>query len=270
MALSAASVVNRLRLVETLFSIFDLDIDGRISKDELGKMLHTLVEVTNSNKKRRHRQNHHHVLHHHTNGSDEIHEINLQKRIDDAFNELNTNDDDYITKDEFIEWYIKSGLLSDVKSNEINVPNTSRIQQLDKKSRKMKKNNHRMENSDHQPRIQLKRYMSHMTEQKPVAISDSIDQDIIDDEPILCQKISSDDNDSHYSKENERWQHLFNSVLGQIRAQREQENNSNHDYNRIGHFNSWKKQGEEKLKMEYYKQKSQESSTSPDVVTIRL
>ena len=131
MALSAASVVNRLRLVETLFSIFDLDTDGKISKEEMGKMLHTLVEVTESNKKRRN-NNHHH----HSNGNNHSKEINLQKRLDDAFNELNTNDDEFITKDEFIEWYIKSGLLSDVKSNEINVPSTSRIQQLDKKSRK--------------------------------------------------------------------------------------------------------------------------------------
>ena len=125
MALSAASVVNRLRLVETLFHVFDLDNDGKITKEEIGKMLHTLVDVTNSNNKRRH---HHH---HHIN-KNKYKQINLQKRIDDAFNELNANDDDHITKDEFIEWYIKSGLISDVKSNEINVPDPSRIQQIEK------------------------------------------------------------------------------------------------------------------------------------------
>jgi hypothetical protein len=258
MALSAASVVNRLRLVETLFSVFDLDIDGKISREEMGKMLHTLVDVTNSNKKRRH---------HRSNEQEETKQINLQKRLDESFNELNTNDDDFITKDEFIEWYIKSGLLSDTK-NEINVPNTSRIQQLDKKSRKIKKQqlntNTKQENPPSRP--QLIRYMSHMTEQKPTAIPDD---DGIDDHPISSEGISADDNDSHYSKENERWQYLFNSVLGQIRAQRSHEINQD-DHNRISHFNSWKQQGEEKLKLEYYKQKSTDYSLSPDVVSIRL
>ena len=108
MALSAASVVNRLRLVETLFHVFDLDTDGKITKEEIGKMLHTLVDVTNSSDKRRHR-------HHHSNQQQQrTKQINLQKRIDDAFNELNANDDDHITKDEFIEWYMKSGLISEV------------------------------------------------------------------------------------------------------------------------------------------------------------
>jgi hypothetical protein len=266
MALSAASVVNRLRLVETIFSIFDLDNDGKVTKDEMGKMLHTLVDVTNSNRKRRH---------HHFNGHDHNKQINLQKRIDDAFNELNTNDDDHITKDEFIEWYIKSGLLSD-KSNEINVPNTSRIYQLDKKSRKMKKqqlngnHNNRKEENQHPP---LARYKSYMTEQKPApTILD--ENEIIDDDHLKIRvRIDSEDNDSHSSKENERWQHLFNSVLGQIRAQRAQESEQQEsDPNRISHFNSWKQQGEDKIKKEYYKQKSidQSTSSSSDVVTIRL
>jgi hypothetical protein len=266
MALSAASVVNRLRLVETLFSVFDLDSNGKISKYEMGKMLQTLVEVTNSNKKRRH-----HFHHNHSNGYNENKEINLQKRLDDAFNELNTNHDDFITKDEFIEWYIKSGLLSDVKSNEINVPNTSVIQKLDKKSRKIKKqqiNNEETLSS----RPQLVRYMSQMSERKP---SLNIDHDdIVDDHSIiLCQKISSDDTDSHYSKENERWQHLFNSVLGQIRSQRSEEiddQQQQQEINRISHFNSWKQQGEEKLKLEYYKQKTNDDSISPNIINIRL
>src|SRR5690606_21015928 len=116
MALSAASVVNRLRLVETLFSIFDLDNDGKVTKDEIRKMLHTLVDVTNSNRKRRHHL-YPHSHRHRSNGHDPDTQ-NLEKRVDEAFNELNTNDDDHITKDEFIEWYIKSGLLAD-KSNEI-------------------------------------------------------------------------------------------------------------------------------------------------------
>ncbi len=275
MALSAASVVNRLRLVETLFSIFDLDTDGKITKEEMGKMLHTLVDVTNSNKKRRN----HHRHHYHSNGYINDKETNLQKRIDDAFNELNTNADDHITKDEFIEWYIKSGLLSD-KSNEINVTDRSRLHRLDKKSRKMKKqqlnasNNNKKEENQHVP---LARHMSHMTEQRPSAINldDDEDEDEINDNNQLenCTRINSDDNDSHYSKENERWQYLFNSVLGQIRAQRSQEDEQQEEinldtHNRISHFNSWKQQGEEKIKKEYYKQKSIDQPS--DVVTIRL
>src|SRR3984957_13479640 len=100
MALSAASVVNRLRLVETLFQVFDLDDDGKITKEEIGKMLHTLSDVTSKSSKH----------HHHHNNNHENQKDNLQQRIDDSFNELNTNDDDHITKDEFIEWYMKSGL----------------------------------------------------------------------------------------------------------------------------------------------------------------
>ena len=269
MALSAASVVNRLRLVETLFSIFDLDNDGKISKDEMGKMLHTLVEVINSNRK--HRRRHH--QHYNLNGYDDTKELNLEKRLDDAFNELNTNDDDHITKDEFIEWYIKSGLLSDVKSNEINVPNNSRIQQLNKKSRKIKKQ--QKDDNYQNLRIQPIRYISYMTEQKlsPTHIDD---EDFIDDNKTLCQKLSSDDSDSHNSKENERWQYLFNSVLNQIRVQRYQEINNHeeniniNDHNQISHFNSWKQQGEDKLKSEYYRQKTNDFSTNSDIVSTRL
>ena len=138
MALSAASVVNRLRLVETLFHVFDLDSDGKITKAEIGKMLHTLIHVTESNRKRRHR--HRHLLRSHNAKEEKSNkETDLEKRVDEAFNELNANDDDHITKDEFIEWYIKSGLLSDVESNEINVADTARIQQLEKKARRTKK-----------------------------------------------------------------------------------------------------------------------------------
>ena len=228
MALSAASVVNRLRLVETLFSIFDLDSDGKISKEEMEKMSHTLIDVTNSNRKHRHR-----------NDAD-TKRIYLQKRFDEAFNELNSNSDEFISKDEFIEWYIKSNLLSDIQSNQINVPNNSHIQQLNKKSRKIKR--------QHQP----VRYISHMTEQKSIIDDDDLEEH--------SEKINTEDNDSSYSKENERWQHLFNSVLGQIRAQRtEPMNNDRHV-----HFNSWKRQGEEKLTSEYYRQKSS------DIQTIRL
>jgi len=322
MALSAASVVNRLRLVETLFHVFDLDNDGKITKDEIAKMLHTLVDVTNSNDKRRHH-------HHHTKDQqDQNKDFDLQKRIDDAFNELNANDDDHITKDEFIEWYMKSGLISDVQTNELNVPDTSRIQQLGKKSRKlmkqssnMKSNNEQEENRPRAP--PLARHMSRMTERKsssrydddddgdnhinvnnnPTTVSSShyYDDNDIDDErtlnnPIIRVTNSSDDTDSHYSKENERWQHLFNSVLGQIRSQRVKDTQQP-DISRQGtknNFNSWKREGEEKLKAEYIRQKSNDKPTrshlsttkrevlqsartisderpsSPDIVTIRL
>ncbi len=119
--------------------------------------------------------------------------------------------------------------------------------------------------------------MSQMTEQRPVPVPDSDhDDDVIEENPeLLCEKLSSDDTDSHSSKENERWQHLFNSVLGQIRAQRsektdDQEENNSSDSSRISHFNSWKQQGEEKLKLEYYRQKSTGSVASPNVITVRL
>jgi Ca2+-binding EF-hand superfamily protein len=320
MALSAASVVNRLRLVETLFHVFDLDSDGKITKDEIAQMLHTLVDVTNSNDKRRHH-------HHKTEQQDQNKDFDLQKRIDDAFNELNANDDDHITKDEFIEWYMKSGLISDVQTNELTVPDSSRIQQLGKKSRKlmkqssnMKSNNEQEENRPRPP--PLARHMSRMTERKsssryddddndnhinvnnnPTTVSSShyYDDNDIDDERVLNNPIirvtnSSDDTDSHYSKENERWQHLFNSVLGQIRSQRVKDTQQP-DISRQttkNNFNSWKREGEEKLKAEYVRQKSNdkpnrshlpttkrevlqsartisgERSSSPDIVTIRL
>lgn len=240
MALSAASVVNRLRLVETMFSVFDLDSDGKISKDEMEKMLRTLADVTDNNRKRR--------RHRH---DDDRKRINLQKRLDEAFNELNSNDDEYITKDEFIEWYMKSGLLSDVQTNEINVPNNTRIQQLNRKSRFM-----RRQRKDEQ--TQPVRYITRMTEQRTIPIDN-------DEHVDVPEKINSEDNDSCYSKENERWQHLFNSVLGQIRSQRaDLPNNSNAHSPTTNHFSSWRRQGEEKLTSEYYRQKSS------DIDTVRL
>jgi hypothetical protein len=318
MALSAASVVNRLRLVETLFHVFDLDNDGKITKEEIGKMLHTLVDVTNSNDKQRrhHRPN--------TAQQEQNKQINLQERIDDAFNELNANDDDHITKDEFIEWYMKSGLISDVQTNEIAVPDSARIQQIGKKSRKLMKqssnNKSNNEQEDNRHRIShLVRHMSRMTERKSASANDDDDDDDnnhnhnnnhnpttvsssyyhndgdTDDERILKNPIirvtsNSNDTDSHYSKENERWQHLYNSVLGQIRAQRVTDQQ---EQNRQNNFNSRKRVGEEKLESEYMKQKtngqdnrsylstktdglqtsttvSNEPPPSPDVFTIRL
>lgn len=321
MALSAASVVNRLRLVETIFHVFDLDNDGKITKDEIAKMLHTLVDVTNSNNKRR--------RHHHHQQQEQNKQIDLQKRIDDAFNELNTNDDDHITKDEFIEWYMKSGLISDVQSNEIDVADPSRIQEINKKSRKlMKQSSHSKTNHEsddnHYRLAQLVRHMSRMTEKisKP---ADDNDDGFDHDEPsdnrpttdlfspvhetdgrITTDRTvnrsraaaatttmnNSDDTESESSKENDRWQHLFNSVLGQIRAQRAKDQPTTEQNN----FHSWKREGEERLKTEYSRQKpngnenqlssstklpttiqtttttltSYQSPPSPDIVTVRL
>lgn len=316
MALSAASVVNRLRLVETLFHVFDLDNDGKITKDEIAKMLHTLVDVTNSNNKRRR---------HHQQPQEQTKQIDLQKRIDDAFNELNANDDDHITKDEFIEWYMKSGLISDVKSNEIDVADPSRIQEINKKSRKLMKQSSyakgNQESDDNRHRMaQLVRHMSRMTEKKSQTANnndDNFDQDeqfnnrtttdlftpmpeydrqITTDSRVQRTRpttttttISSDDTDSQNSKENDRWQHLFNSVLGQIRAQRAKDQPTD-----TNNFRSWKQEGEERLKTEYVRQKpnghenhsssstrtpinsttttltSYQPPPSPDIVTVRL
>ncbi|CAF1207099.1 unnamed protein product [Adineta ricciae] len=294
MALSAASVVNRLRLVETLFHVFDLDNDGKITKDEIAKMLHTLVDVTNSNQKRRQRR------HQTTNQTEHAKTIDIQKRVDDAFNELNANDDDHITKDEFIEWYMKSGLLSEVQTNELDVPDTSRIQHLGKKSRKfMKQSSNTKSTSDHEENgqrlPQLVRHMSRMTERRvPTKYDDNDDDDDVENDfralnssnnvttvsarhyhdengidgkvnrPTIRITTSSDDTDSQLSKENERWQHLFNSVLGQIRAQRtaNAESPTTNNLATSSSFQSWKREGEEKLKSEYIRQKSTDTSMS--------
>lgn len=314
MALSAASVVNRLRLVETLFHVFDLDNDGKITKDEIGKMLHTLVDVTNSNQKRRNQRHHHQQQ-----PSQDNKQIDLQNRIDDAFNELNANDDDHITKDEFIEWYMKSGLISDVQRNEIDVSDSSRLQEISRKSRKlMKQTSHNRidhEQDDiHNRNPSANRYISKMIERKPVSRFQGVDDDDDDDnnngddnddehfnrklttmptsntnKPKKRLVINTDDNDSHTSKENERWQYLFNSVLGQIRSQHPREQRSQIQENQQNNFSSWKNEGEEKAKVEYFKQKSTgqfsahnnriqptttsviyEPSSNPDIVTVRL
>jgi Ca2+-binding EF-hand superfamily protein len=308
MALSAASVVNRLRLVETLFHVFDLDNDGKITKEEIGKMLHTLIDVTNSNNKQR-RHNHSHA-----NQSEARKQIDLQKRIDEAFNELNANDDDHITKDEFIEWYMKSGLIADVQTNEINVADTSRIQQIEKKkSRKLRKQttNNGQEENRHRT-AQLVRHISRMTERKSASTYDDDDNasynnnnpttvssshyhnnsDIDDERKLNNTTVRiTDDTDSHISKENERWQHLFNSVLGQIRTQRAKEIQQEQPPQSNGEnkFHAWKRDSEENLKSESIKQKSNgqqnhsylsttnnilqisnDPPPSPEIVTIRL
>ncbi|CAF2410152.1 unnamed protein product [Rotaria sp. Silwood2] len=265
-ALSAATVVNRLRLIETLFSIFDLDNDGKITKDEIDKMLHTLVDVTHSNKRR-------HISY--SNEQDLNKQNNLQKCIDDAFNELNTNDDDYITKDEFIAWYMKSGLLSDVQSNEITTSNKSCFQERDKKSRKINKKqanpNKDKESNRHQSQII---YMSQMTERKLSSSMDEDDDEVFENTTTIHRRIISDNTDLYYSKSNERWEHLFNSVLEQIHGQISDDKQRKHininDNNQINHLNPWKQQYKEKLKSEYNQQKSTDGSSSPDIITVRF
>lgn len=246
MALSAASVVNRLRLVETLFHMFDLDNDGKITKEEIGKMLHTLVDVTNSNEKRRSRNAPRDADQH-----EQKKKVDVQRRIDDAFNELNANDDDHITKDEFIEWYMKSGLISEVQSADVNQNDPSRLPQMSKISRKLRKQNANVRFTDEQPdgsrqaTSQLVRHMSRMVERKASSGPNN------DDNPTTTSRRSYYDNDNnnydndengdemdtrnHSSlrtttdgdqnsftqrKEEDRWDHIFNSILGQIRAQR--------------------------------------------------
>ena len=221
-------------------------------------MLHSLVEVTTTNRKHRH--------HNRSNQNIEAKQHNLQKRIDDAFNELNGNDDEFITKDEFIDWYIRSGLLIDSKSSEISIPDALLIQEIDKKNRK----NKRLQNKEDtgQSHVPLQRYMSHMTEKKSHANLDENNDlnDTFEQDDRQSDMVISDDSDSHYSLENERWQHLFNSVLQQIRVQRSQ----NQGGMTVDDFRSWKQQGEEQLKFEYYRQKSNDYSRSPEIVRIRL
>ena len=292
MALSAASVVNRLRLVETLFHVFDLDDDGKITKAEIAKMLHTLVDVTESNQK--HRQNNRQAHSSRENKSQKA--IDLQKRIDDAFNELNANDDDHITKDEFIEWYIKSGLLSGTQTGELQVSDASRIQQLEKKTRKGRKHLLYAPKPGEEGRahVQQNRHLSHMTEIRVAHRPQNGDDDYIesDDHPEAIDGDAAEhtiadvvDADSHSSKENERWQYLFNSVLSQIRVQRVQNqqqkrNSSAENEDPSAQFHSWKQDAEEKLKTEYLRSKShhplpaneldRQESSSSDVVRVRL
>ena len=246
MALSAASVVNRVRLVETLFHVFDLDSDGKITREEIGKMLQTLADVTDTNekpKKSRSRNN---------SQQEQSKRLDLQKRIDDAFNELNANDDDHITKDEFIEWYMKSGLIADVQKADSAAAIPTRINQIERKSRKLMKQSSNMRTSqdpdeNRHGTSHLVRHMTRMTERRPahrnndenrlttdspMMHSRGDDDDGVDAHPMNTNARSMsrvrfqskmDDTTSQASKENERWQHLFNSVLGQIRTQREQQ-----------------------------------------------
>lgn len=243
MALSAASVVNRVRLIETLFHVFDLDNDGKITREEIGKMLQTLIDVTDSKEKGRSRQNNR------NNSQEQKKRVDLQRRIDEAFNELNANDDDHITKDEFIEWYMKSGLLADVQKADIAAADPSRMNLIEKKSRKLIRQSSNMRASqDHDDNrhgtSHLVRHMTRMTERKPPSrrnqqhrtttdLGDLDEDDDVEDENSMDTdatvprreplRNNIDDNGSQISKENERWQHLFNSLLGEIRSQRQQQ-----------------------------------------------
>ncbi|CAF1013886.1 unnamed protein product [Rotaria sordida] len=268
-ALSAVTVVNRLRLIETLFSIFDLDNDGKITKDEIDKMLHTLVDVTNSNKR-------HNISY--SNEHDLNKQHNLQRRIDDAFNALNTNDDDHITKDEFIEWYMKSDLLSDVSSNEINTSNKLYFQERNKKYRKIKNNqfnsNKNKESNRQQPQII---YMSQMTERQLSLNTDDNDEGIDNKTTTtttMHRRINLDNTNLHYSKGNRRWEYLFNSVFKQIHGQISDDEQQKHinlnDHSRINYFHLRKQQHKENFKLDNNKQKSNDGSSSPDIISVRF
>ena len=178
----------------------------------------------------------------------------------------------------------------------MNVSDPSRIQLIGKKSRKLVKQASytKASNKNDERRYlgpPLVRHMSRMTGEDQHVHHQNLIYDVLDnltktnnyirttciddndninsdDEHELNNPThvvkSSDDTDSHYSKENERWQHLFNSVIGQIRSQRQKEpqqqqqqtTNSNTNNNREGIFNSWKREGEEIIKLEYMKQRS--------------
>ncbi|CAF1067965.1 unnamed protein product [Adineta steineri] len=333
MALSAASVFNRLRLIETLFHVFDLDNDGKITRDEIGKMLQTLTDVTNSNNK-----NSQDNRHQNKNQSGHAKETNLQKRIDDAFNELNGNDDDHITKDEFIDWYMKSGLISDVQPDESTIQDSGKFNQFGKKSRKItKQTTHRklsnVPEETNSRKAPLNVYISKMIERKKSSgySDDEYDDDITpprvkfnnnpttvttkgyyrnestNGERVLKKPslrlttASSNDIDSEQPKENERWQHLYNSILGQIRAQNTDMNKQITSDERTttttttttNSYNSRKNEAEESIRLEHMNPTSNnkpnrsnistapkvvrstnivldDRPSSPDVITVRL
>lgn len=186
LALSAASVVNRLRLMDMLFHVFDLDNDGKITKDEISKMLHILVDVTDTNDKRRTRRDQRS-----TSQSLRRKQAEIQRRIDDAFNQLNANDDDHITKEEFIEWYMRSGLISDSQKTDPNFPDPSNSEQQAKKTRKPRRTligirNKTDENDANNSNI---RHMSRMIEKKTPSNFDDDDDLLIDESPRQTDKI---------------------------------------------------------------------------------
>jgi hypothetical protein len=335
-ALSAASVVNRVRLIETLFHIFDLDNDGKITREEIGKMLHTLVDVTDSIDKSRSNQDHQSSKQHEQNSR-----VDLQQRIEDAFNELNGNDDDHITKDEFIEWYMKSGLIADVQKADMTAADSSRISHIEKKSRKLKKQSSNMKaiHENEESRQQTSnpiRHMSRMTEKrmKPRVTNDyrhttdhrsfngSDDDDNYGDDNVDDYDDDNDDNDnsdddhstgihrrstkhrtskrhgshsdghdSQFSKGNDRWQHLFHSVLGQIRNQADNEVQpvTTHVNENRPKMNKWKRKVEENYELETLNELpngeinrsyvlatpddvafSNDNSSLPDIVSVRF
>lgn len=247
--LSAASVVNRLRLVETIFRMFDLDHDGQITKNELAHMLRTLADVTDPRKKRSY----------HSNKDARISRENtIQRRIDEAFNELNSNDDDHITKEEFIQWYLKSGFLSENPSNDFVLPNPSKVQEIERKARRQ-----------FEP-TKNRVYLSHMKENRVETHSDSDEEN-----PTIPANIQNT------SLDNDRWEHLFNSVLIQIRESRKQEENRPNSRQPIRH-KTWREAGEETLKNEYLRRNSNEQivektrltdsfrSDVPEILTVRF
>ncbi|CAF3505682.1 unnamed protein product [Rotaria socialis] len=255
MALSVASGVNGVRLVETLFSMFDLNNDGKITKDEIGKMLHTLVAVTDSDRKNE------------ADNSNERHmnkRAQLQKSIDEAFHELNLNSDDFITKNEFLEWYSHSGLLSNIQSYDANTHHQVNSRELQEKSPRIEKQNgFRKKNGKDKHNSSQAIYMSRMIERKSPSIADNNDDFF--ESSIVHQKVTTDDNDSHNLQDNNRWNGLFNSITershGQIIEDEQQDSNSN-DYNRLNHLNPSQQQNN--------RHKSEERSSSPDIITTRF
>ena len=127
----------------------------------------------------------------------------------------------------------------------------------------------------------------HRRPEKSTNETEDENKDLSEEKPPALTQKDSDDSDSHSSKENDRWQHLFNSVLSQIRAQRALERlngGKGSSPEQKNHFHSWKQRGEETLKKEYFRQKSTDQqiqstnlvdkdtfqAVSPDIVRVRL
>lgn len=253
MALSVASVVNRVRLIETIFSIFDLDNDGQITKDEMGKMLNTLIDVTNSNKKDDFDN---------PNERNSNKPTNLQKSLDDAFHELNLNHDECITRSEFVEWYIASGFLTDIQSNELNTHQQNFPQESYEKSRHFLSqpwfaNRNRKDKRIFSQPI----YMSRMIERKPPVPIDEDDEHCFDN-PVVHERTTTNENDLNPLKSNNRWKYLFESIMRRSRGDNDdvgQRHGNVNDGHRTDRLNT--------QKQEYNRDISIRRSSPPDIIT---
>ncbi|CAF0768696.1 unnamed protein product, partial [Didymodactylos carnosus] len=221
----------------------------------------TLIDVTATTHK-----------HHFDSEDTRIQKANLKHRIEEAFNELNANDDDHITKDEFIDWYMRCGLLDEANSNVINVVD-SEVFRMGKRSRKTKKKHH-PELSSHSNvnsttlnensvmPSKKTRHHFHMIEHHEEKVNN--DEQETNDQSInqinennLSQNVNDDDDDASSSTSgNDRWQNLLHAVLDQLRSQRLEREQQDQQRENNSSFRNWKRIGEERMKNEYLRQKS--------------